>query len=340
MARASIATVGLLAAFGLLTSWYAISAGDSLPSSAVAQTVASAECQSRTRMMLRLGIGDVEETDWSGSASGWVARDSSWKIESSASPTKLAGGEQAPRILPAVIELTLPSAPCGSELDRDREIRIDSTQGGFEFAPLRVGLGRPVQALGGRVEISRVPAGTMIASADTEEDFPDCAVLGDRSVLCTYVEYAPGRPVDEVAALAGDFDSIEFDGNGDRIALIRREDAVWSDPIYATPGGRDIWRPVVMALPNDGATVLWSEQRNGNWDIFARSYSPADGGLGAERRITSDPGSDINVVASDGLYRVAGQAEGGIRHFRQSPGGRAGADLDQRCERLETIDRD
>ena len=76
-------------------------------------------------MLLRLGIGDVEETDWSGAASGWVEEGTSWQIESSANPTKLAGGEQAPRILPAVIELALPAAPCGSELDRDREIQVD-----------------------------------------------------------------------------------------------------------------------------------------------------------------------------------------------------------------------
>ena len=315
MARASILTIGLLAVFGLLTFWYGIGVGGSLPSSAVAQTVASAECQSQTRMLLRLGIGDVEQTDWSGAASGWVDGGSSWKIESSANPTKLAGGGQAPRILPAVIELALPSAPCGSELDRDREIQVDSAQGRFEFAPLRVGLGKPVQALGGRVEISRVPAGTVIASADTEEDFPDCAVLGDRSVLCAYVEYAPGRPVDVAAALAGNFDSIEFEGNGDRLALIRRGDAGWSDPIYATPGGRDIWRPAVMALPDGGATVLWSEQRNGNWDIFARSYSPVDGKLGAERRITSDPGSDINVVASGGYIAWQGRRKEGFDIF-------------------------
>ncbi len=170
-------------------------------------------------------------------------------------------------------------------------------------------MGSPVQEFSGRVEISRVPAGAPIASADVEEDFPDCVELGDRSVLCAYVEYTPGRPIDEAAALAGDFDSIEFEGNGDRIALIRRQAAGWSDPIYATATGRDIWRPVVMALPDGGAAVLWSEQRRGNWDIFARSYSQANGMLGAEMRITSDPGSDINVVASGGYLAWQGRRE-------------------------------
>ena len=315
MARAFIAAVGLLALVGLPTLQRAIGPDHAVPTNAVAQTVVRGECPSQTRMMLRLGIGDVEETDWSGTASGWVVGGSSWKIDSSASPTKLAGGQRAHRILPAVVELALPSVACGSELDLDSKIRIDSAQGAFEFAPLRVRLGNPVQALGGRVEIARVPAGTPIASADTEEDFPDCAVLGDRSVVCTYVEYAPGRPVDEAAALAGDFDSIEFEGNGDRIVLIRREGAGWGDPIYATPSGRDIWRPAVMALPGGGATVLWSEQRNGNWDIFARRYSPVDGTLGAEMRITSDPGSDINVVASDGYFAWQGRRGKGFDIF-------------------------
>ena len=78
---------------------------------------------------------------------------------------------------------------------------------------------RPETALDGRVRIDRIPADAPIAAKEFDENFPDCAAFQDGSVLCAYVEYEGGRPVDEAAALAGSFDPIEFDGNGDRVML-------------------------------------------------------------------------------------------------------------------------
>ncbi len=91
-----------------------------------------------------------------------------------------------------------------------------------------------------------------------DENFPDCAAFQDGSVLCAYVEYEGGRPVDEAAALAGSFDPIEFDGNGDRVMLGRRADGQWRGSIPVTDGGRDVSRPVVTGLSDGGSVVLWT----------------------------------------------------------------------------------
>ncbi len=297
-------------------------APESIPARALAQTAGSAVCESSSLVTMRLGLGDSAPTDWSGTATGWVAEwSASFEAGSESSPLKLAGGGRAPRVLPGSARLALPPSACGSEEDLARTIQVSTGQGSFEFAPLELPVGRPALLLDGRVEVERVPANPEIANGAVEEDFPSCVALLDDSVLCAYVEYRPGEPIDEEAALDGNFDSIEFDGNGDRIALVRRSGGNWSYPVYATPPARDIWRPVVTALPDGNAAVVWSEQRGGNWDIYAREFRAASGVLSTETRLTEHPGSDFNVVASGDFIAWQGRRESGFDIFAARIGG-------------------
>ena len=282
-----------------------------LSSSAFAQSAASENCVDSNRLLLQLGVGDEAESDWSGTATGWVTDGSaSWSAQSESSPLKLAGGGRSPRVLPAAVAVRLPASPCGSAADPSRSVRIETRQGSFDVAVGDLGMGRSVTHLGGRVQAALAPADSPLRSSAAEEDFPNCASMPDHTVLCAYVEYEVGRPIDEAKALAGEFDSIEFNGNGDRVALLHRDQDSWRDPIYVTPSGSDVWQPVVMSLPDGGAAVLWSEQRDGNWDIYSRTYSLLSGDLGAERRHTTDPGSDFNVVASGGHFAWQGRRDG------------------------------
>ncbi len=170
-------------------------------------------------------------------------------------------------------------------------------------------LGSAVPALDGRVEVFLAPRETPLVRSGLDEDYPSCTALEDGTLACAYVEYEPGDPIDTQAALRGDFDSIEFSGNGDRIRWVLRDAGGWADPMDVTPPGRDVWRPVVMGMPSGGAAVVWSEQRSGNWDIYAREYSPISGDFGPEVRITRHPGADFNVSGSGGL--IAWQAHRG-----------------------------
>ena len=296
----------LLALIGIATVWWAGESSRTPQLFAVAQTAGEADCVAPSRLTLTLGVGDDSETDWSGSATGWVEGDPAWTTKSVSSPLKRGDGTRTPRIVPASAEIDLPAGPCTSAPEQNRTMRVETAQGGFEVSPL-TGMGFKQYMLDGRVEISRGPQGVPVVSGRTEEDYPDCALLNDGSVLCAYVEFDPGKPVDREAALAGDFSSIEFDGAGDRVALIRRIGTTWGEPIYATSSGSDVWRPAVTALPAGGAAVLWSEQRDRNWDIYARRFDPRSGTLAGEERLTSDPGSDINVVASGGFYAWQGR---------------------------------
>ena len=306
-AMKKILVVGL-GAVAALALWFAPQVPEPLLSSALAQSSESGPCVDSNRLVLSLGIDDSEETDWSGTASGWVRDErASWSAESQSAPLKLAGGGQAQRVLPASVDVNLPTSPCGSAADPSRSVRVETREGSFDVAVGGLAMGRRVSLLGGRVEAALAPAASPVRSTAIEEDFPSCASMPDHSVLCAYVEYEPGEPIDEEKALAGEFDSIEFRGNGDRVALLHRDSAGWRDPAYVTASGRDVWQPVVMSLPDGGAAVLWSEQREGNWDIYSRTYSLHSGDLGPERRHTTDPGSDFNVVASQGYFAWQGR---------------------------------
>ncbi len=322
MSRILVVACGVVALLGVRL--LLAPSGTAVPQ-ATAQQTAQDECPAPARIILWLGIGDREPADWSGSARGWAGDENegaiSWQAESVSSPLKLAGGGSSPRVLPVPVEVPLPRSPCGVTLDLDQRLSVETAQGSFEIAPLRVPLGRLEFALDGRVQVERAPAGIPVVDGSAEEDFPACAVLRDGTVLCAYVEYAAGRPVDEEEALAGNFRSIEFDGNGDRVVLVHHAGRSWQAPMAITEGRRDVWQPAVTALPDGGAAVIWAEQRAGNWDLYARTLAPGEGGLGAEQRLTSHPGADFQVVASGEYFAWQARREQGFDIYASRLGG-------------------
>ena len=286
-----------------------------LPERVEAQSRAPDEspCPAARQLALRLGVGDDSEVDWSGTAEGAVAPGAdSWEVMSEASPVKLAGGGLSPRVLPAEVSIPLSAGNCDGPPSRDLTVAVTTGQGSFSVRLADLEMGSARSYLDGRAEVSLRPTGTKLISSNLDDDFPSCAALVDGTVACAYVEYEPGAPIDEEAALAGRFESLAFSGNGDRIKWVHRSAAGWSEAIEVTTGGRDIWRPAVMALPTGGAAVVWSEQRSGNWDIYAREYSQHSGDFGSERRITEHPGSDISVAASGGFIAWQARRESGF----------------------------
>ena len=249
-----------------------------------------------TGIRVVLGIGDAQPTDWSGSVEGNARalvdgrRESRrWKLESNSSPLKLAGGGKEPRVLPASLML-LPHASAET-------LRMRTAQGEFSFAPNDVRLGADMERLDGRVRLERRPPAVKIGRTGVEEDFVAAAAGADGVLWLAYTVYESGRALDAAAALAGAFDSVEFDGNGDRVMLARRSGESWVSVGQVSSGLSDVWQPV-LSVTEKGVLVAWSEQRNGNWDLFSRVYDPQAEAFQAERRLTRDPGADINAAAA------------------------------------------
>ena len=100
------------------------------------------------------------------------------------------------------------------------------------------------------------------------------------------------------AAARGDFRTFVPTGNGDQIRLVKFDGKQWSAPLPVTEPLLDLWKPTVTVGGAGRVWVAWSQNVGGNWDIYRRSYDPAQNQWSPIERVTSDPGADINVVST------------------------------------------
>ena len=80
-------------------------------------------------------------------------------------------------------------------------------------------------------------------------------------------------------------------------------------PFDVTDAGLDVWRPAVAREGATGVVVVWSEFRDGNWDLYARHLNTASGAWsGKPQRLTNDPGADTDAVLATGAEGVVWMA--------------------------------
>jgi hypothetical protein len=92
----------------------------------------------------------------------------------------------------------------------------------------------------------------------------------------------------------------------DQVLLLHYSKAqrIWTGPFAVTDPVEDAMRSAVAIDGQGRAWIFYSTQRNGNFDIYARS-SRADGSMSPEIRLTTDPGTDVfPVAATDAGGRV------------------------------------
>ena len=268
---------------------------------------------------LSLGEGAAAPDDWTGEVSvrgGRVLGSQGWQVETE------PGGRPADRIRP------ITPATVGFSISGGRRADVRTAQGEFSFVPGEIAWDGSAAFLDGRAVLRRAPLTASVAAGSRDEDFPACSVASDGTVWCVYVAYDRGSPVDMDAVSRGDFESLRPTDNGDRIHLLRFHDGVWRAMGAVTEAGLDVWRPTI-ALASGRGFIAWSEQRNGQWDLFARPLDPADGSLGETLRVTQTPGADFNVALatdSEGRFWAAwqGRKEGGFDIWLQELGGDGG----------------
>ena len=96
-----------------------------------------------------------------------------------------------------------------------------------------------------------------------------------------------------------DLENLHFDGKSA------------GSPVDVTAAGRDAWRPSVALDGRGRVIVAWSEQRDGNWDLFACTFDPQRGSFAEPVQLTTSSGTDTAVVlaaAPDGTVWMAWQA--------------------------------
>ena len=257
-----------------------------------------------------LGVGDTAATNWDGSIEitggaaiqilrGWrftpadsITGTTSWKISTRTTPSLNPPGPVQENGL--IVKISEPTGPV--------TINITTTQGNLSFSPQNLQFGASQSFLGGRVLVARTGAQFQLSSSAEEEDFPSMAQSGD-DVYLAYTEFVHGdRSVatgQGTAQLITDFSFLARPAGGDQVLLMHYSisQRTWTGPFAVTKPGEDIMRSAVAVDGQGRAWIVYSAQRSGNFDLYARSARP-DGSMTPEIQLTSDPGTDIFPVAT------------------------------------------
>ena len=180
----------------------------------------------------------------------------------------------------------------------DAVLEIGTAAGMAAIRLQDVGFDVPRSYLGGKLTAQRLPAATRFAMAPSDNDYPAAARGPDGAVWVAFVAYHRGVETDLEAAARGDFRTFAPTGNGDQIRLVKFDGHQWSAPLPVTEPLLDLWKPTVTVDGTGRVWIAWSQNVEGNWDIYRRSYDPAQNQWSPIERLTSDPGADVNVVSA------------------------------------------
>jgi hypothetical protein len=181
-------------------------------------------------------------------------------------------------------------------------VSVSTESGKFHFKPADLAIGASKPFLDGRVQVEREQGALRLTGAETEDDYPVMTKGKDGTIWLAYVAYQLGRPIVMERVKARNFEELEPKDNGDKILLRRFDGKVWQPPLDVTGEGLRVWRPTVAVDGKGDVWVAWSQQIDGDWEIFYRRYSPGKEGAAGKWseivRLTRAPGADFHVVAA------------------------------------------
>jgi hypothetical protein len=280
-----------------------------------------------TGVVMHLGLKDETPTDWDGKitvSTGKVVavdivqgnpkaftKDATFSVRSVA--VKKAAKKDT--MLRPIVRVTLDAPPTA-------RVTVTTKKGTWEFALNELPADTAKAFLENQITVERQDGTMRLTGGEVESDYPALARAADGTLWLAYCEYRKGKPYLAERVLAGDFDALVPTGNGDQIRLKNYDGTTWSAAVDVTEPGLDIWRPSVTVA--DGRVhVSWSQQVNGNWDIYHRVYTPpAKGGdkgtWSSTVRVTTNPRADLSVVSAtsgSGQVWLAWQSRQGA-HFQ------------------------
>ncbi len=181
-------------------------------------------------------------------------------------------------------------------------VTFSTAPGKFQFKLSDLAIGASKRFLNDQVRVEREQNAVRLTGPETEDDYPAAAKGKDGAVWLAYVSYLPSRPILMERVKAHSFEELEPKDNGDQILLRRFDGKVWHVPLDVTGEGLRVWRPAITVDGTGDVWVAWSQQIDGDWEIFYRRYTPPkDGGPGSWSdivRLTNTPGADFHVVAA------------------------------------------
>ena len=245
---------------------------------------------------LEFGIADPRPADWSGrlqSTTGNVLRLDPWHFseedqllsENSWSARSRIYGPRIPsyyeyptRNLPFEDDELIGASRAYSRLiapglvitaARGTALRVETAQGDFELQGDSLSPGQPRLLLNGRVQAQDVPVHQLLTGTDTFDDFPCVLSLPDGEVQVGWIEYQ---------------------NEGQRILARRLQRGRWSRPLELR-AAQDLDSLQAISGADNRIWWIWSEQREDNWDLYARWSRQEE--LGPVLRLTEDPQPDL-----------------------------------------------
>ena len=246
-------------------------------------------------LRVQLGVNDSKPTDWSGSLSArggqianlrnWRPRpgdqidgNTRWRLRTREGPQR-TGLDTYNRFLslPLTTYVTIPGVIVDVEASGDTEVNFETPRGRFSVKPLDLTVGEPQEFLDGAVRVDRVPVAELISAPDSHDDFVALLSGPGKTMLTAWIGYR---------------------GAGDRIYVTRWNGETWE--VLPSPNQRPgdrFWVKLGRDRMNR-VWVVWSEQLEGNWDLFG-CYLDGDDWSPIER-LTDDPQPDaFHALAKD-----------------------------------------
>jgi len=224
-----------------------------------------------------LGAGDATPRAWDGrleAAGGRLVSLSGWHFTDqdevgSAGEWKCATRSRT--FNPALAESPDPRpAPIGllATIEGGR-VEVRTANGSFGFSPSEVPAFGGLKFLDGAVSVERVPAVEIHPAPETEEDYPELARGLGGALWMSWQSYR---------------------GESDAVWARRFDGRTWSTPVAVLEKG-DAHRTAVASAGNGETWIVWSQQVEGNWDLYGRAHK--DGRWGPATRLTDAPQPDI-----------------------------------------------
>jgi hypothetical protein len=188
-------------------------------------------------------------------------------------------------------------------------IELKDEAAGKVNVPLKEVLAGKAKVLwNGAAVVRLISTASPVATGKTEDDFPAACYGPDGTLWVAYIGYhvkEEARRIEPpmLKGQPGDFKQFFTPEFGDQLLVKYFKDGKWSKEIAVTGPKEDIIRCAIAAEGNGDVWVVYSAQRSGRHDLYARpaarkhAKGSAEIGLGPEVKLTTDGARNLNPVA-------------------------------------------
>lgn len=152
-------------------------------------------------------------------------------------------------------------------------IAVATNHGQFSFRISEIKAGVTLEFLDSRTRVTGLTEAWKLTDDSRNDDYPSIAAMNDTTAWVVWQSYS---------------------GQMDEIRLSKHDDKGWHTFTTVPGGSGDLWRPQI-AIDGQGLLwVAWSQQVDGNFDIYARALDDKQDTWLDTVRLSSDPGPDID----------------------------------------------